>query len=407
MKKQQNIIAVECVAIDPVSGAMRFEAGTFNATGYELISVNGFGLVYIHRDYLSDVQDYSQYTHTVATGTGTLWYITRELADKLYTSGFYYRYFLEEQNDVLVSRYASSVLGHYTVNTQDCGQVYVRDTECVHDVMFESQYHADLFFVSEDSRDEYDQQNRPRDTYRYDGVHNVSAVSMELVDNIPTVWVRDGVAVGVEIEKEDPAVLESIPYSDFIQKYAGWDKVSDGSLCDDSGFELKTPIFKLDPLAIYNYIKSHRLLKSHIDAYTSSSCGTHFNVSDSERTPWEVFDDLAGYVPLLCALYPSRSGNSYCKAKPKYELARENEKYQCYYVKRDRVEIRIFPATPDLDRLYWRLRLVDFMIRNPAQTPRQVDLKALAPLLNEVHRDKQARDSFKARLDRFTKNLKG
>jgi hypothetical protein len=207
---------------------------------------------------------------------------------------------------------------------------------------------------------------------------------------------------GIEIEKEDYDILRSISLKDFRSQYPKWRKESDGSLSHETGYELVSPTFELDPDLIIQYIERDDLLKDHVQAGQSSACGMHANVSDTERTPWELFDDLVGYLPVLCALYPKRVENDYCKAKTKKDLIQYHEKKQAFCVKSDRVEIRIFAAVTDLKNLRFRLDLIEFMMKNPAPSPKMINFEALSQVMNQIHKTENQRNKFSERVTEFT-----
>jgi hypothetical protein len=87
-------------------------------------------------------------------------------------------------------------------------------------------------------------------------------------------------------------------------------------------------------------------------------------------------------------------------------MIRNNDKYQALHVKHDRVEIRIFPAVTTNENLRFRLRLVRFMLENPANHPRHVNREKLAAVLSEIHTNETHRQKFAERLEDFTQRLR-
>jgi hypothetical protein len=257
-------------------------------------------------------------------------------------------------------------------------------------------------FYSDGARDEYDERQRnDPNNYRtpyHNGANNVQ-------------YLRFGIKtpqylIGLEIEKEDIDILRSIQISDFHDECPKWRKEADGSLNHDSGFELISPVMELDPEMIAGHIEANPILSNHVNAEYSDNCGMHANLSDPTRTPWELFDDLYGYLPVLCALYPTRANNTYCKAMPKHTATQNNAKYQALTVKSDRVEIRIFPAVTTTENLKFRLQLLQYMMQHPAPNAKLIDQEAMLPLFESVHRTESQRASFAERFAKYVNILR-
>src|ERR1019366_1338697 len=104
--------------------------------------------------------------------------------------------------------------------------------------------------------------------------------------------------IGFEVEKEDSEVKESIYIDDFeYETQYIWRKESDGSLNDESGFELVSPTFELNTKKIFELIESNTELVKHINAAYSLACGGHINISQAGLTGAELFDKIQGYTP--------------------------------------------------------------------------------------------------------------
>jgi len=175
--------------------------------------------------------------------------------------------------------------------------------------------------------------------------------------------------IGIEIEKEDVDVKESIMIHDFEDECPNYRKERDGSLDDYSGFELITPPYELKPKSIIDAIKSNQILLNHINADISKNCGGHVNLSEEGMTGEELFDKIKGYTPLLNALYYKRIDKSYCKGKSNDELKSEKAKYQSIRIHSNRVEFRMVSAVKNIDVLEWRLRLFELIVKNPTECP--------------------------------------
>jgi len=119
--------------------------------------------------------------------------------------------------------------------------------------------------------------------------------------------------IGFEIEKEDKEVKESIYINDFKDELPLWRKERDGSLDDESGYELISPTYELDIKQIKEDIEKSDILLKHINASKSKSCGGHINISEDGLTGIELFNNLKGYTPLFHALYYGRVDKNYSK----------------------------------------------------------------------------------------------
>lgn len=159
--------------------------------------------------------------------------------------------------------------------------------------------------------------------------------------------------VGMEIEKEDSGWIgEAREVAETMEMIA----VSDGSLCDYTGFELVTKRYNLTAdVAEYNSHFAHSIC----DADTSSDCGGHITLSKDGLSGQELLSDLGeDFVPLLFALYPKRLRNSYAPPTKKKNEGCTGEKYRAVRIDTDRVEFRIFPQVRNGKQAVWRLALI-------------------------------------------------
>lgn len=183
----------------------------------------------------------------------------------------------------------------------------------------------------------------------------------------------EGYSVGIEFEKEDIDVKQSIHIHDFSRNYRQWRKEKDASLDDDSGFELISPIYPLIPELIINDIKSSSVIRDHVSAEVSPSCGGHMNLSCDRYTPEVLFDRVKWYLPLLYAMYPNRRYVTYCEKK---KIIGNEESYQRKYspiaIKSNRIEFRIFSAIKNVNQLEFRLKLLKMIAENKVSTFSQV-----------------------------------
>jgi hypothetical protein len=177
--------------------------------------------------------------------------------------------------------------------------------------------------------------------------------------------------IGIEVEKEDEDVKESILIDDFEKLCKGYRKEKDGSLDDCSGFEMITPPYELNAKKIIETIKQNETLVKHFNANVSKSCGGHINISEDGLTGDEFFEKIKGYTPLFNALYFKRLEGRWCKAKSNEDLINDKEKYQSIRIHSNRVEFRLISALRNVDQLDWRLRLFELIVKNPTSCPRE------------------------------------
>jgi hypothetical protein len=108
----------------------------------------------------------------------------------------------------------------------------------------------------------------------------------------------------------------------------------------------------------------------------------HINISKEGLEAKEFFrNEIAGYMPLLYAMYPKRLSNTYSTPKAKNSYC-YGDKYQAANLKSNGVlELRIFPAVRSKDNLLWRMELIQIMLRNPSGDAKTV----LSYLVDDTH----------------------
>lgn len=191
--------------------------------------------------------------------------------------------------------------------------------------------------------------------------------------------------IGFEVEKEDTN-LKIREDAHELFKRTSWAKECDGSLSDESGFELVSPILPLDldaPIYQQKLInESINAVKDYINADYEECCGGHINISEVGKTSNQLLQNISGYLPLFYALYNGRIANSYCKAKSKTEYLNNLLKYSAFHCKQNNVlEIRIFPAVKNITNLLWRSELLRIILANQTTSYRQ----AVIHLTNQNH----------------------
>jgi len=211
--------------------------------------------------------------------------------------------------------------------------------------------------------------------------------------------------IGFEIEKEDKEVKESIYINDFKEELPLWRKERDGSLDDESGYELISPTYELDIKQIKKDIKKSDTLLKHINANKSKSCGGHINISEDGLTGIELFNNLKGYTPLFHALYYGRVDKNYSKGKSNEKLLSDNEKYQSIKIHNNRVEYRIISAVPNFETLMWRAELMEFILKNQTECTKDAFFKlntTLLPLIKKTYNTPEKLNTLIDRVIEYT-----
>lgn len=200
-----------------------------------------------------------------------------------------------------------------------------------------------------------------RDEYEYDkrGEYNATYDTLDDVDKSTDKTVC---RIGFEIEKEDTDAIE-IHYEGLYDR-TGWAKECDNSLSQTVGYELVSPVFDLFTNAMDNDINGSEDLQTLINAEYSSNCGGHINISHSKYTPDELFEGMCGFVPLLYSMYEHRLDKTYSKAKKKQEYFYTKDKYSSFYIKPNRVELRLPSAVKSVRNLLWRRDLMRIIMTN-------------------------------------------
>ena len=231
--------------------------------------------------------------------------------------------------------------------------------------------------------------------------------------NKPRAWF-----VGFEAEKEDTKVKYSLDVRSVEQNCEGWRKESDGSLHQKRGFEFISPMFELDIAKIRKELTSNAIVANHLRAGYSERCGGHIHLSKTGLTGNEVFDRIAGYLPLLHALFPARANakhNEYARAYDARYMRQSGEKKQSVRIFNNRIEFRIFGAITGVENILWRLELVRLMAVHPAPNCAQgfenivrfLDSHLRACYKSDEAREKLYKRAFKyaSRFENFTPDL--
>lgn len=178
--------------------------------------------------------------------------------------------------------------------------------------------------------------------------------------------------VGIEIEKEDDDMRCEAAHK--IRKY-GFIKETDGSLNGNIGFEIISDTFDLMGIEVEVALKN---IADYVNAKYSKRCGGHIHISDNTQSPRRLYESLAGYFPLLYAMYPSRIKVNYCQAMKASRMA-SVDKYAAVVARGNTVEFRIFPSPKNLDTLMFRIQLLRYMVLHPEKNPSVVLARMIDP----------------------------
>lgn len=274
--------------------------------------------------------------------------------------------YIEGNNDITYSSYHDEPID---TTHDDCRYGWIsRRSEgyfCEEDsVECGGEYYVDSDVANEhgiywsDRRDEYYDSNYDSDDDDDQTENNASYQSLSRRDKSTdkTVW-----RVGFEVEKEDINAC-GIYYQDVYDR-TGWGKENDGSLDSCIGYELVSPTFDLFTNDMDNDIKDPDLI-TLINAKSSDNCGGHINVSSTKYSPDELFEGMSGFIPLLYSMYENRLDKSYSKAKKKQEYFYTRDKYSSFYIKNNRVEIRLPSSVKSIKNLLWRRDLMRIIMTN-------------------------------------------
>lgn len=196
------------------------------------------------------------------------------------------------------------------------------------------------------------------------GCFNASSHSLER-----KVLTNSKYKVGFEIEKED-TTQQRVSYVK-LYKDTKWCKEEDGSL-GSGGYELVSPVLPL----FGNIEKLVEPVAHLINGRYSSNCGGHINISVEGKTATQIIDDIKGWLPILYSLYEDRTNNSYSQIRPidEYKHSRGSKGSALTTKMNNNVlEIRLFPAVPNVKALLFRVRLLRYMLLNPLRNAAELD----------------------------------
>jgi hypothetical protein len=182
--------------------------------------------------------------------------------------------------------------------------------------------------------------------------------------------------IGFEVEKEDDDPLDTWDL-DAVDE-TGWCRESDGSLCEETGFELVSPIFDLHDTVLDAALEG-RILRDHINADYGSSCGGHINVGKRGVSGDEFFDSIQAFVPLFLTIWRHRITNQYSQIQRKPDNYKRAGKYSAINIQSRYIEFRLPPAFKSVTNLLWRRDLMRIMCDNENIKPLQLITMMLNP----------------------------
>jgi hypothetical protein len=191
-------------------------------------------------------------------------------------------------------------------------------------------------------------------------------------------FIQDGdeVLIGVEVEKVDAALQRDILSFKLYQE-TGWRKEIDGSLINQGGYELVSPVLPLFDSARIERACSP--VRKYINAQSDASCGGHFNISKKGVDSRTFLKGMKGFVPILYALYENRLNNRFCRARNWNHYFQNIDKYSAFYLKSSNiVEIRLFPRITNYNVMMWRIKLMQLLMQDYGRNLNQFVLKMSA-----------------------------
>ena len=288
------------------------------------------------------------------------------LNDDVHTE-YFGRTYIDGNDDVSYSDYNDECVDmthrrcrYGWISRRDQGYFVSSDAiECRGEVYADDSVANDHGVYWSDRRDEYyDSNDESDDDADDESSNNADYQSLSRKDKSTekTVW-----RVGFEVEKEDGDAC-GIYYKDVYDR-TGWGKENDGSLDSCIGYELVSPTFDLFTNDMDEDIKDPDLM-TLINAKSSSNCGGHINISSTKHSPDELFEGMCGFIPLLYSMYENRLDKTYSKAKKKHEYFHCRDKYSSFYIKSNRVEIRLPSSVKSIKNLLWRRDLMRIIMTN-------------------------------------------
>lgn len=279
-----------------------------------------------------------------------------------------------DSSHIVISRFydsESDSYEEYTATVENSGAIRL-----INDAIFEYQSN---FIEHISSLDTQDSESLPSNRHTRELI-GMSATPTQMDDSLGPRLFRyhhgprnskimgsDNFRIGFEVEKEDEVARNKYA-ARVVAKETMWSKERDGSLDEVSGFELVSPVYGLYESVLDEDLKMD-ILRDHINADISSSCGGHVHLSKRGTEGSELFESLSSWIPMIYSLYVGRIHRHYCRVKKNDDILSGEDKYQSIRIFDDRVEFRIISAVRDVDNLVWRRDLFRIICRNLDITP--------------------------------------
>ncbi len=185
---------------------------------------------------------------------------------------------------------------------------------------------------------------------------SVNSKGFEATDSAPFL-------IGFEVEKCDGSVHENCGDTDILTDAIShdWIAVHDGSLCDETGFELVSPAYNptaTDGLYGASAMKSTLLNWEALDADSDGTCGGHITVSHKGLDGPSLAQRLEPLFPVLYGLFPSRVGGEYSRAVRGEHATGTGSKFRAINTLHNRVEFRLFSGVKTGQQLFNRAAML-------------------------------------------------
>lgn len=169
--------------------------------------------------------------------------------------------------------------------------------------------------------------------------------------------------IGFEVEKEDEDIFNNYTADDTSN--LGWSREHDGSLDEDTGYELVSPIYDLFDSKLEDEIAASQILRDHINADASTRCGGHINFGKVGTSGSQLLKECAAFLPLFVALYRKRVLSRWASMRVDINEYDGSDRYVAFNVKREYIEFRLIARVHDVDTMLWRRDLFRIMASNP------------------------------------------
>jgi hypothetical protein len=176
--------------------------------------------------------------------------------------------------------------------------------------------------------------------------------------------------IGFEVEKEDYHARQEHSAREIFNT-TRWAKERDGSLDDDSGYELVSPTYNLFENLLDEDINSDPL-KMLINADSTDRCGGHIHFGKSGMSGMSLFKVMSPWIPFIYSIYVGRIHKRHCKVKLTEGILNQEDKYQAIRIFDNRVEFRIISRVRNTANLLWRRDLFRIIATELTASPMSI-----------------------------------